>query len=114
MNSTLESVPVVRTMVPVAAATPAELADAALEQALSLWQSGNDEQALGLLRRAAGADLRRPEPWYWMGRVHEHAKDPVKAAYCYYLANDIRRHEPSREALRRLGYLGQGGIDARG
>jgi Tfp pilus assembly protein PilF len=114
MNNTLEGcIPVVRTVVPVQGASRNEVVETALDQALSLWQSGNDEQALGLLRRAVGADLRRPEPWYWMGRIHEHAKDPIKAAYCYYMANDLRRHEPSREALRRLGYLGQGDIDAR-
>lgn len=76
-----------------------------LEVGLEALQNGEGERALGLLRRAAGADLGAPEPWYWMGHLRERASDPAGAAYCYYLALDIRRHAPSVEALQRLGYL---------
>jgi hypothetical protein len=66
----------------------------------------NYEVALMLLRRAAAADLSRPEPWLGMGIVQERLGDDKAAGYCYYMASDLDSgYQPAREALRRLGYL---------
>jgi hypothetical protein len=81
--------------------------DTLLQAGLRAWEEGDVAQALTLMRKAACADLRRPEAWYWMGRVHEEAQDRAAAGYCFYFANDIQRYAPALDALRRLGYLGQ-------
>jgi hypothetical protein len=57
-----------------------------------------------LLRQSAVRDLRRPEPWYWMGRIQEETRDPLGAAYSYFMARD-RHYEPASVALRRMGRL---------
>ena len=80
-------------------------ADQLIQQGLRTWEQGRPEEALLLFRRAVGADLRRPEPWYWIGCLKEEGGDKISAAYCYYLAHDIRRYGPAREALKRLGYM---------
>jgi tetratricopeptide (TPR) repeat protein len=78
---------------------------ALIEAGLQAWEQDKHEEAQGLLRRAAAADLRRPESWYWIGCIKEEVGDLRSAVYCYYLANDIRRYGPALDALRRLGYL---------
>ncbi len=85
--------------------TSASSSEALLREGLKAWEQGQREEALRRLRQAVGADLRRPEPWYWMGCLYEEAIDRVSAAYCYYLANDTRQYLPALAALRRLGYL---------
>ena len=80
-------------------------AETLLIQGLEAWEGGRHEEAQGLLQRAAVADLRHPEPWYWMGCLYEEQQDPKSAAYCYYLANDMLHFEPALDALQRLGYL---------
>jgi hypothetical protein len=92
---------------PPSEAGPASRADELLQAALKAWEASDPAAALALLKRAAGADLRRPEPWYWMGRVHEEAQDRAAAGYCYYFSNDLRRYPPALDALRRLGFLDQ-------
>ena len=62
MNNTLEGcIPVVRTVVPVQGASRNEVVETALDQALSLWQSGNDEHGTKLFQvfqPGYGAGLR--------------------------------------------------------
>jgi hypothetical protein len=77
-----------------------------LGEALNVWSSGQSGQALELLRRAAVCDLRRPEPWYWIGRIQEETHDPLGAAYSYFMARD-RHYEPATVALSRMGRLGR-------
>ena len=86
-------------------APAAEPAESLLVLGLQAWQRGAHEEAKGLLQRAAVADLRHPEPWYWLGCLHEEQQDPKSAAYCYYLAHDMKYFEPALDALHRLGYL---------
>jgi hypothetical protein len=76
-----------------------------LGQALAARSSGRQEAALELLRQAAVCDLRRPEPWYWIGRIQEELRDPMGAAYSYFMARDRGRYEPASVALRRMGHL---------
>jgi hypothetical protein len=77
-----------------------------LEQGLEAFNHNALDEAMALFRRAAGNDLRRPEPWYWMGRVQEERNDRVSAGYCYGLAMSLGHHcLPARDAMRRLGYL---------
>ena len=78
-----------------------------LNQGLEAFGRDHFDEAMALLRRAAGNDLRRAEPWYWMGRVQEEKQDRVSAGYCYGLALCLSHGgTPARDALRRLGYLG--------
>jgi len=78
-----------------------------LDQGLLAFSQDHFDEAMALLRRAAGNDLRRAEPWYWMGRVQEEKQDRVSAGYCYGLAMSLgHQYAPARDALRRLGYLG--------
>jgi tetratricopeptide (TPR) repeat protein len=83
----------------------AVLAQAFLEQGIRAKSAGQRQQALALLKQAAGADLTRPEPWYWMGEIYEAALDRRGAAWCYYLADEIGYYPPALEALSRMGYL---------
>jgi Flp pilus assembly protein TadD len=73
------------------------------------WQAFEDsayEEALSLLRKAAVADLRRPEPWHAMGLIYERLGQRKSAAYCYFIASDMQTNfAPARQALRRMGYL---------
>jgi hypothetical protein len=73
------------------------------------WQALEDadhERALALFRKAAVADLRRPEPWFGIGVLQERLGDPKSAGYCYYLACDRQTgFQPAKKALQRLGYL---------
>jgi hypothetical protein len=77
-----------------------------LAQGLEAFNRSLFDEALALFRRAAGNDLRRAEPWYWMGRVQEEKNDRVAAGYCYGLAMSLgHNYLPARDAMRRLGYL---------
>jgi Flp pilus assembly protein TadD len=70
------------------------------------FENSNYEEALALLRKAAVADLRRPEPWYCMGLIQERQDDRKSAAYCFYMACDLNvGFQPAKQALGRLGYL---------
>ena len=84
---------------------PATPAECLLIEGLDAWEQGKTEDAKELLRRSAVADLRHPEPWYWMGCLYEEQGESKSAAYCYYLSNDMRHFEPALDALHRLGYL---------
>ena len=85
---------------------PARGVETLLGEALNAWSSGRREHAQDLLRRAAVCDLRRPEAWYWIGRMQEEDGDPLGAAYSYFMARD-RHYEPASVALRRMGRLNQ-------
>lgn len=50
-------------------------------------------------------DSRRPEPWYWLGRVKEEQGNPKAAAYGYFWAWENCSYLPAKESLKRLGYL---------
>ncbi|HTB23160.1 MAG TPA: hypothetical protein VK914_10690 [bacterium] len=76
-----------------------------LGQALASRSSGRHERALDLLRQAAVRDLRRPEPWYWIGRIQEELHDSMGAAYSYFMSRERGRYEPASVALRRMGHL---------
>jgi tetratricopeptide (TPR) repeat protein len=80
--------------------------DAHLDHGLRACEAGRWEEALSAFRRAACADFRRCEPWYWMGRVQECLGERAKAAYCYFMALELGRHSAAAAALSRLGYLG--------
>lgn len=81
--------------------------DSLLAQGLSAFNQGDLEPAIQLFRRAAGSDLKRSEPWYWLGRVQEERGDRPSAGYCYELAMTLGHgYGPAREAMARLGYLG--------
>lgn len=90
---------------------PAEVApaqsrtDAWLDQGLRFCDEGQWAEALAAFRKAAASDLRRSEPWHWMGRVQECLREPGQAAYCYFMAYGLDRHAPSAAALGRLGFL---------
>jgi Flp pilus assembly protein TadD len=77
---------------------------ALLQEGIQALEQGDGPRALGLFRWAAVAGPHDAEPWFWTGRVHEERGDAPLAAQSYYLANEIRRHGPSLEALKRLGY----------
>jgi Tfp pilus assembly protein PilF len=67
-----------------------------------LMQQGEDEQALVCLQQAVSAPVNpdRHFPWYNMGRIHERAQDPLRAAACY---REALKVQPGFEAgLRAL------------
>ena len=69
------------------------------------FEGGRMEQALAAFKRAVVKAFDQPEPWFWMGRVYEESGDRVLAAHSYYMACDRgRRHMPSIEGIKRLGY----------
>jgi Flp pilus assembly protein TadD len=73
------------------------------------WQAFENsgyEEALALFRKAAVADLKKPEPWHAMGLVHERLGQKKSAGYAYYMACDMQAgFAPARQALKRLGFL---------
>jgi len=82
-----------------------DAADALLQTALKAVAAGRSGEARALLRRAVVADLRRAEPWYWLGALHEQTQDIPRAAQAYYMALELGRSVPAREALLRLGLI---------
>jgi Flp pilus assembly protein TadD len=76
-----------------------------LNEAFGAMAAGRQGEALTLLRRAAAKAWGRPEPWYWIGTLHEAAGDRARAAQAYFFALDVDRCAAARAALLRLGYL---------
>jgi DNA-binding NtrC family response regulator len=63
-------------------------------------------EARAYLKTAMLCDLRRPEPYYWLGHLCEAEGDLRQAAQYYYMALDANQtFQPAREALTRLGRI---------
>ena len=85
---------------------PASRCDERLAEGLRAFERGDPAAALLSFRKAAANDLRRAEPWYWMGRVQEDGGDRIAAGYCYSLAMELGvGYGPARQAMQRLGFL---------
>lgn len=63
-------------------------------------------EARSYLKSALQRDLKRPEPYYWLGELEEMESRPKTAMQLYYMALEASpAFEPAREALKRLGYI---------
>lgn len=79
-----------------------------LAEGIQAFEEARFDLALRCFQEAAVMEFGRPEPWYWMGRLHEDRMHKVEAAHCYFMACDmLPRFTQARDALIRLGYLGQ-------
>jgi Tfp pilus assembly protein PilF len=77
-----------------------------LEKGLQAMEDRNTFDALVYFKRAAVSDFKKPQPWYWMGRIYRAQGKPESAGYAFFMALDLdRRFQPAREALAQLGYL---------
>jgi predicted Zn-dependent protease len=82
--------------------------DSLLEQGVHAVEQGQLADAMGLLKRAAVEDFRKPEPWYWIGRIYRTQGKMEAAGYAFFMALDLDGTcRGAREALQGLGYLGR-------
>ena len=81
-----------------------------VEDLLHLAQLARDRSALvearAYVKAAMLRDIKRPEPYFWLGLLCEADGDARLAAQYYYMALDTSpTFDPAREALIRLGHL---------
>ncbi|MBI3799095.1 MAG: response regulator [Deltaproteobacteria bacterium] len=61
-------------------------------------------EARAYLKTAMLHDPARPEPYYWLGFLHEDEGDTRQALHYYYMALDVNHtFQPARDALAHLG-----------
>jgi hypothetical protein len=77
-----------------------------LGEGIAAFENGQHENALLLFKKTIVADFKRPEGWFWKGRVYEDLGQDRHAAQSFFMSCDMRPgFGPARHALRRLGYL---------
>lgn len=81
-----------------------------IEDLLHLAELARDRkasiEARAYLKTAMMRDVKRPEPYYWLGHLYEMEGDARQATSYYYRALDAdQTFQPARDALTRLGRI---------